>query len=42
MANLAVQSNDIVTWTNKLSMDDVLREKGNFERNISQEGEIHI
>ena len=29
MANMAIQSNDIITWTDQLSMDDVLRAKGN-------------
>ena len=42
MANLAIKSNDIVTWTDQLSMYDDLKAKSNYERNISREGKINM
>lgn len=42
MANLEIKSNDIVMWTDQLRMDDDLKVRYNYERNISREGKIHF
>lgn len=42
MTNLVVKSNDIVTGTDQRSMDDDLKARCNYERNISREGKIQV